>query len=517
MKISVALKKIDEISRFSMNQEQKALVKKMLSSAPENQVGEWYAFLIQKVKLGFVFDLSPSLPSKHISLVRENMDLSFVAQATKEKNKNVLNLEKQFGEHKLIIGENYDALKNLLLTHKNKIDLIYIDPPYNTEMMKNEGNFSSDPVSSQKFCYKDKFAKTGWLNFMWERLKLAKDLLTDVGVIFISIDDNQQAYLKVLMDDIFGEEKFIKNLIYQTNSSVMKGSKDFRKDHEYILVYSKSGSFCYFNKMKKDKISFQNPDNDLNGCWISTNATYKLNEKSKNYFPIKSGKNTWWRTWRFSKETLQKGKVNLLLKDNNVPRIKIYKKDYKMEETPSTIINLNLPLSKDGIPSFTKAKTELSSILDNDFFSTPKPVGLIKWLIKRVKNRNITVLDFFAGSGTTGHAVLDLNREDGGNRQFILVTNNENNIGRDVCYERLYRIIKGKSSERKKINWTIKNKPFVNVNLRVFEITYKDVSIGENIDSLESEIWKELRKINLNLERKTIDYWKLSSLLTTIS
>ena len=509
MKLEDAIKRIEEVSKFTLNENQKEIAKKILRSAPKEELSEYFNFVMQRIKLGFTFDIAPEIANGKISIIKENLKLGINVNENVDGN-----------ENKLIIGENYDALKNLLLTHSNKINLIYIDPPYNTERAREEGN-SHNNYSNQKFSYFDKFSKSGWLNMMNMRLKLAKKLLSENGIIFVSIDDTEQAYLKVLMDEIFGEECFVKTLIYQTNTNIMKNSKNFRKDHEYIHVYAKGGIFVNFKREENKKLIFQNCDNDVNGPWISTNATYKLNNKVKNYFSLKHPtKDIYFlRTWRFSKEDYSQKKINLYFKDKNVPRIKEYKKKYNLNnKIPSTILNFNdfnLPFSNEGMDSFTQAKKELFSILSNEEFETPKPIKLIKWLIKRINKKNITVLDFFAGSGSTGHAILQLNKEDKGNRKFILVTNNENKIGENICYERIYRIIKGEGTDGdKNFSWIKKNKSFFDCKLRVFYLKTKDISLGLNIDNLKSETTEEFKKLNpdFKFDKEIQIYYKLSSL-----
>ena len=255
---------------------------------------------------------------------------------------------------------------------------------------------------------------------MKERLIMARQLLKEDGVIFVSIDDNEQAYLKVLMDEIFGEENFVGKLLWQSNNSSMKYSKFFRDDFEYVLVYAKTKkNLKEFTRKQNNDIIFVNPDNDPKGKWFSSNATYKYNEKSKNTFAIAlpSGFEIT-RTWRFTKSQFDNNEINLYFNGNNVPRIKIYESEYLIWKTTS---NLVLSIDNSGlndsffnyVDSFTKSKKILDSIVKNNF-ETPKPISLIKLIIKLFFNKNSRVLDFFAGSGTTGHAVLELNREDGG-------------------------------------------------------------------------------------------------------
>lgn len=200
-----ALQKIDSIAKESLNPEQKQLAKNIISKAEPADVAKWYQFITAQIKLGFVFDAAPEQKQDSVAILKENKKLKI-----NNKTNNKINY--------LIIGENFEALQNLLLVYKGKVDIIYIDPPYNTERSKDEGNDYKQNISSEKFFYRDKFGQTGWLNMINERLKMAKQLLSDDGVIFISIDDSEYAYLKVLCDEIFGVPNFSNTIIWQRHT-----------------------------------------------------------------------------------------------------------------------------------------------------------------------------------------------------------------------------------------------------------------------------------------------------------
>lgn len=338
------------------------------------------------------------------------------------KNENAQNL--------LIKGDNLEVLKHLKNAYFESIKMIYIDPPYNTGsdgfVYKDDRKFSIEELSSLasisqeeakrvlEFTAKGSNSHSAWLSFIYPRLYIARELLRDDGVIFISIDDNEQAQLKILCDEIFGEENFVANLTWNSVSSVLKQSKLIRKEHEFILTYSKNKEKLAFNRLENN-MKFSNPDNDPNGPWFSSNAA-SPNQKSKiNFFGIElpNGK-ICERNWKFTYEDFISGHISLYLKGSNVPRLKIYERDYdKNTSVQSSILT--------DFGSITTAKSEIKNLFNQDVFDTPKPIKLLQRFIHIATNQNDIILDFFAGSGTTAHAVMAQNLEDGGNRKFILV------------------------------------------------------------------------------------------------
>lgn len=345
------------------------------------------------------------------------------------------NKSNKINENFIIKGDNLDALKILAKGYTNKIKMIYIDPPYNT--MNNDfiynDNFRADfdaiarisglidesgnkskNLEEMERIFKGTRTHSAWLCFMYPRLKLARDLLKDDGVIFISIDDNEQANLKLLCDEIFGEENFVSNIIWNSVGSVLKATTFIRKDHEYILAYAKNKTLLNFNKLKNTMI-FSNPDNDPKGDWFSSNAASPDQTKNKNKFTIKlPNGDECVRNWKFTKEEFENGDITLFFKGGNVPRLKIYATEYNENSTISSSIFNNLG-------SLTSAKRELEKLNLKDLFDTPKPIDLIKRILEISTNNNDIILDFFAGSGTTAHAVIAQNLADNGNRKFILV------------------------------------------------------------------------------------------------
>lgn len=400
-------------------------------------------------KTGFHFDARLENLSNDIHFLAKDKALSF------ENDKNAIT-------HKLIIGDNYPALLNLLIAYREKIKVIYIDPPYGKDDL---GEFA-------KTNYKNAITRDNLLSMLKPRLQIAKMLLKDDGVIFCSIDDRNQAYVKCLFDDIFGEGNFVANIVWNSISSVLKQSKFIRKEHEYILCYAKNKDNLEFNKLE-NTMEFSNPDNDPKGEWFSSNAAAPNQNNDMNKFAIKLPNGTECvRNWKFSFEDFTSGKVSLYFKNGNVPRLKIYKNEY--DENTKILASIFKDLG-----SITTAKAEMKCIFSDfeyDLFDTPKPLDLIKQILQISTLNDDIILDFFAGSGTTAHAVMELNRADNGNRECILVTNNEitelnpNGIAVDVTAKRLKRIMSGECYDgSKNFKWREKNEPYKD-NLEVFRI-----------------------------------------------
>ena len=335
----------------------------------------------------------------------------------------------------LLEGDNLAALKLLEKTHRGNIDLIFIDPPYNTR----NGDFGYD---DSRVDLTDTFRHSKWVSFMSERLLVARRLLKNDGAIFIAIDDNEQAALKLLCDQLFGEENFLASIIWQHSIQPKGYSGTFSVHHNYILCYQKTAQFVLNSlpRTDEDNKAYANPDNDPRGKWRSgdvRNALYRPNliydiiSPSGNVIkPCANG-------WRWSKETVEeKIKSGEIIFSKDETRIirKIYL-DTLEGRTPETIW-----FGKD-VGTTRSAMSEIKEIFGSSAFGTPKPTSLIERTLRLISRTDATVLDFFAGSGTTGHAVMKLNAEDGGSRRFILCTNNENGICRDVTYERIRRVI----------------------------------------------------------------------------
>jgi adenine-specific DNA-methyltransferase len=359
----------------------------------------------------------------------------------------------------IIQGDNLKALKALLPTYAGKIKCIYIDPPYNTG---NEGWVYNDNVNSPmikewlgKVVDKEDMTKHDkWLCLMMPRLKLLRELLSDDGVIFISCDDNEQHRLRGLLDEIFGELNFIQNIIWQKKYTQSNDAKYFSDNHDFIICYAKNKvdgevkegfKLNLLTRTEEQDSGYKNPDNDHRGVWMSQPIQVKTpseayiypikNKVGKEFMPPKG------RSWQFSKD-----RFNELVKENriwfgedgsNVPRIKKFLTEVKDGVIPRPIWLYSEVGSNDD------AKRIIKDIFpeSEEPFGTPKPVSLIKRIIELSTNKNDIILDSFSGSGTSAHAVLELNKEDGGNRKFILVE--QEDYANTITAERVRRVIKG--------------------------------------------------------------------------
>ena len=399
----------------------------------------------------------------------------------------------------LINGENYHALISLSYTHSNSIDLIYIDPPYNT------GN--KDFIYNDNFVEReDLYRHSKWLTFINKRLILAKQLLNDDGLIFISIGEDEYAQLKLLCDQIFGESNYVTNFLWEKTQHFGRQKVNFYSNADFILCYAKNlKSSSGLKELLVEKIKNNLEDAPL------YNASNPINEitfpKKSVEFRIPDGTYTKSQDEKFkllSKVIVKNGlnenefrlkfksrwspdKVKSEIKNGTTYLIKSEKFSVRAEypsektslESPKQILFTNRNNEFVSMSRFSRkvgtneeGSKELTQIVgDQDAFDYPKPVSLISYLISLYFHNgnhpnDIKVLDFFAGSGTTGHAVLELNKEDGGNRQFILVTNNENNIAEEVTYPRLKNVINGyKNLKNEKVEG-------LGGNLKYYEIDF---------------------------------------------
>ena len=343
----------------------------------------------------------------------------------------------------IIHGDNLEALKALMPYYQGQVKCIYIDPPYNTG---NEGWVYNDKVNSPKIkkwlgkvvgsesedlCRHDK-----WLCMMYPRLKLLKDLLSDDGVIFVSIDDSEITHLRNLMNEIFNENNFLSQIIWHRKRGKDNSAKFFSRVHEYVLVYAKDISKANIKKIGLDertKKAYTNPDNDPRGVYRKLGAWARGTQGGSKYaFTSKSGKKFLERLWLVNKETMMRyDEENRLYFVGD----KVYRKLFLSEHAGAIPETIWLDTS-----NAANASDEIKALFGKQIFETPKPTPLIERIIQICTDGNDIILDSFAGSGTTGQAILDLNKEDRGNRKFILVEL-EDKVAKEITRERIKKVI----------------------------------------------------------------------------
>src|SRR5690606_27402713 len=381
-------------------------------------------------------------------------------------------------ENVVIEGENLEVLKVLQKSYFGKIKMIYIDPPYNTgsdsfiypdkfseskeEYLKRIGDLSEEGYLLKEGFFRKNSKESGhyhsnWLSMMYPRLYIARNLLRDDGVIFVSIDDNEVHNLRMIMNEIFGEENFIATIIWQKKYTRSNDARWFSDNHDYILVFAKNSSNATINlqpRTKKQLEGYSNPDKDPRGDWKSTPLHAKSGNSTSFSYTFKNGV-----TWkppkgtfpRFSKDTLkemdEKDEIWFGKDGKTIPSRKSFLLKVKKGVTPVTI------WWHQEVGHNHEANDEMKSLELGGVFNNPKPTRLIKRILQLSTNENDPVLDFFAGSGTTAQAVLELNKEDGGNRKFILVQLPEKiaedseaykagyKTIADICKERIRRVI----------------------------------------------------------------------------
>ena len=362
----------------------------------------------------------------------------------------------------IVQGDNLDALKALLPRYAGKVKCIYIDPPYNTG---NEGWVYNDNVNSPeiKKWLGEEVGKEGetldrhdrWLCMMYPRLLLLKQFLTEDGVIFVSIDDNENHHLRSLMDEIFRSDCFVADIIWRSSDSSNNDAKQVSMDHNYTLIYSRNPNWISYllPRTEKNNAHYSNPDNDPNGAWFAGNLSspnprenLRFNIQHPDGRTLESPPNG----WRWSEEEVKKkvdsGEIIFTESLRGVLR-KTYLKNQKGLAPSSLWTDI------DDTGHNRNAKYELKNIFPekdtSDLFSTPKPTKFIQKILKICTKDDDIILDSFSGSGTTGHAVLKQNDEDGGNRKFILVEMDKD-IAENVTSERIKRVVEGYPTSKDK-------------------------------------------------------------------
>jgi adenine-specific DNA-methyltransferase len=400
---------------------------------------------------------------EHFKYLEHNQIPIFV-----ENDKNALKNSNKTGAHLLVEGENYLALTLLKYTHKEKIDCIYIDPPYNKGR---DFIYNDDYVDRE-----DSYRHSKWLSFMNKRLRIAKELLKEEGVIFISIDDTEHSKLRLLCEEVFGENNVIGDIAIVNN---LKGRSDqgfFATAHEYLIVCAKNkdkANLTGFPLDEDQKAEYDLQDEKSNYKLVGLQKTGKSSlraDRPNLYYPIywnenagtvsikRQGKsdteifplfsNGVEGNWRWSRETFEKNSLTEIeiKKQKRGPvvyvKMRLVGEDEERTRKPKSLwIN---PKYDSG-----SATTALAKMFGEKVFDNPKPIAFLQDIFTISTNQESTILDFFAGSGSTGEAVLRLNEQDGGNRRFILVTNNEEKICENVTYPRLKKVIEGYEDAQK--------------------------------------------------------------------
>ena len=430
-----------------------------------------------------------------------------------------------------IEGENLEVLKVLQKSYYGKIKCIIIDPPYNTG---NDSFIYPDSFKENKADYEKRigdkdeegylmkeglFRKnskdsghfhSNWLSMMYPRLFLAKNLLKDDGVILVHIDDNEVHNLKLLMNEIFGEENFLLTLVWHRRQNADNRNENFASlDHEYVLTYSKNSNFSFKGK-EIDINKYKNPDNDLRGPWASIdlsglatkdqrpNLHYDLIDPKTNISYPANPKRGWSKSKETIREMVENNEIIFPANPHGRPRQKKFLKDLQ-----STHTGFSSVLKKEEVGFTTNGTQEFSELFNDRYFAFPKPTRLIKKLILQSLSKNDIVLDFFAGSGTTAQAVLELNKEDGGNRKFILVQLPELTDENSEAYKAGFKTIADISKERirkviKKIEKEKAEKPDMfderklDLGFKVFKLSSSNFKIWRGNEITEENLVQQL-------------------------
>lgn len=428
-------------------------------------------------------------------------------------------------ENLYIEGDNLEVLKLLRNTYMGKVKMIYIDPPYNTgkdfvyqdnfyinkeEYKEMSGQFDEEGNRLFENTEANGRYHTDWLNMMYPRLKMARDLLTDDGAIFISIDDNEVSNLRKICDEIFGGGNFVADFIRKTKSTTNDAKTGINYQHEMLLCFAKNKNNINLLGGSKDLSNYQNPDNDPNGAWINDNPSAKSGSYETGYFPIKNpytNKEDYppeGRFWAFSKNTLQQhinnGRICFKKEYKDNERGFIYKRYLKdLQTTLETFDSLKFTDNKFMNQVATKELKDLELV---EYFPYPKGCNFLKEIIIHGSDKNSLILDFFSGSSTTAHAVMQLNAEDGGNRKYIMVQlpekTPENSEARKAGYSTICEI--GKERIRRAGEKIKKDYPNANIDtgFRVFKLDSSNME----------DVYYEAEKVSQQDISKTISYIK---------
>lgn len=437
---------------------------------------------------------------KNTSRVEANTTTNKTLRPCIEESKDWDNTENLYIE-----GDNLEVLKLLQNSYFNKVKMIYIDPPYNTgndfiyidDFAQNideyeEAKGSFDEEGNRLFKNTDTNGRfhSDWCSMIYPRLVLARNLLADDGVIFISIDDNEQENLKKICDEVFGEKNFIAQVIWERAYAPVNLKKHFSENHDYIICYAKDIDKAICNGLPRASEAndrYSNPDNDPRGVWQSDNLSVGPIVQSKIYEIITPGGRKVLPPegycWRLSKEKFKEfvkdNRIWFGKDGNNVPRIKRFLSEVKQSVTPMTIWKYS------EVGHSQDAKQNLKKLFDGkSFFDYPKSVELIKRCIQLYSNESSIILDFFSGSATTAHAVMQLNTEDGGKRKFIMVQLPEKTDEKSEAFKAGYKNICEIGKERiRRAGEKIKEEAGLNG---------QDLDIGFRVLKLDSSNMKDI-------------------------
>lgn len=449
-----------------------------------------------------------------------------------------------------IEGDNLEVLRILKQSYKGRVKMIYIDPPYNTgndfiypddfkmpveEYLKMTGQADEGGKKLVTNLKSNGAFHTTWLNMMYPRLQLAKELLTEDGVIFISIDDNEQANLKLLCDDVFGEENFVANLVWERAFSPKNDARFISNSHDYVLMYAKNIENFIIGRLPRTEEAnarYSNPDNDPRGVWMSSDISVKT-YNAENDYPITtpSGRVVEppaGRCWRLSAkafaERLQDNRIWFGPDGNGTPRIKRFLTELKFEGMAPTSI-----LFYKEVGHSQEGAQEVSKILDGGFFSGPKPIRLMRRLMTLANlEKDSIIVDFFSGSASTAHAVMELNKDDNSNRKFVMVQLphkcEENSEAAKAGYSNICEIGKerirragAKVLEEAKSNKDMFSEDYqLDIGFKVYRlqnsnfVKYTPVE-GQDEDS-QNKLFEEFEKNQIPL----VQDWKAENVLTEI-
>lgn len=456
-------------------------------------------------------------PDKRKSMVMANTPISKTLRLEKEKSVGRDGTPGGVDSENIYIeGDNLDALKLLQETYLGKVKMIYIDPPYNTgndfiyeddfsqsadEYADNSGQIDEEGNRLAQNSESNGRFHTDWLNMIYPRLRLARDFLTDDGVIFISIDDNEQENLKKVCDEIFGSNNFLAQVVWERAYAPINLKKNFSVSHDYILVYGKDSSVIQTNGIARTDESdnrYQNPDNDPRGPWSSSDISVGPAIK-ENIYPITtpSGRvveppagRSWSLSRQAFRERLQDNRIWFGSDGNGVPRIKRFKSELrKTGITPMTVWDYK------EVGHSQSATQDLQKLMGGKkYFDYPKPVPLIQRCIQLYTDEDSIVMDFFAGSATTAHAVMQQNAEDGGKRQYILVQIPEKTDPKKDAFQDGYKTICDIGEERIR-----------RAGKKIKEETDADIDYGFRCFKVDSSNMKDVYYAPADVEQLSLD------------